>query len=186
MIGAILKGFKHDLKDIIRWILPAVAAGWFITTFLIANSIVPSGSMESTIMTGSRLVGSRLAYKLGDLPERGDIIIFKYPDNERIYFVKRLIGLPGDVIEVMPEDKKEDGTGYVKVNGERLNEPYLNEKMLVDKYQKFEVPEKSYFFMGDNRNHSNDARYWEHTYVNENKLAAKVLFQYWKGFKKIT
>ena len=55
--------------------------------------------------------------------------------------------------------------------------------MEVTEYLKFNVPEKSYFFLGDNRNHSNDARYWDTTYVAEEKLVAKVLFQYWKGFK---
>ena len=179
-----LKGLKKDILDMIRWMAPAILVGWLITTFLIANSIVPSGSMENTIMTGSRLIGNRLAYKFGDLPKQGDIIIFRFPDNEKIYFVKRLIGLPGDVVEIVP-DKNEEGFGYVKVNGERINEPYLSEKMLVKEYEKFVVPNKAYFFMGDNRNHSNDARYWNHTYVYQDKLVAKVLYQYFKGFKKI-
>jgi len=179
-----LSGLKKDMIDMIKLFLPAIVVAWFITTFIIANAIVPSGSMESTIMTGSRLVGNRLAYKFGNLPERGDIIIFKNPDNEKIYFVKRLIGIPGDVVEIIPNEN-EDGYGYVKINGERINEPYLNEQMIVDQYQKFEIPEKSYFFMGDNRNHSNDARYWDHTFVKEDKLVAKVLFQYWKGLKKL-
>lgn len=174
-----LKGFKKDLIDMIKLFLPAIMIAWVITTFFIANAVVPSGSMEQTIMTGSRVIGNRLAYSFNKEPERGDIIIFKYPDNEDLYFVKRLIGLPGDIVEIVPGEE----SGYVKVNGERINEPYLNEAMLVEKYQKFEVPEDSYFFLGDNRNHSNDARYWENKYVKRNKLVAKVIFQYWKGFK---
>ena len=168
--------------DMIELFLPAMLFAWFITTFIIANAVVPSGSMESTIMTGSRIVGNRLAYAFENEPKRGEVVIFKYPDTENVYFVKRLIGVPGDTIEIIPN---EDGTGYVSVNGERIDEPYLNEPMIVAEYQKYEVPEDSYFFMGDNRNHSNDARYWNTTYVTEDQLVAKVLFQYWKGFKKI-
>ncbi len=177
-----LKEFKKDLIDMAKLFLPAIIIAWLITTYLIANAVVPSGSMETTIMTNSRLIGNRLAYKFGEKPERGDIIIFRYPDDESLYFVKRLIGLPGDTVEIIPNDS-DDGYGYVKINGERVNEPYLNEQMEVTEYLKFNVPEKSYFFLGDNRNHSNDARYWDTTYVAEEKLVAKVLFQYWKGFK---
>ena len=173
-----LKGFKKDLIDMIKLFLPAIMIAWVITTFFIACSCSVRFN-GTTIMTGSRVIGNRLAYSFNKEPERGDIIIFKYPDNEDLYFVKRLIGLPGDIVEIVPVEE----SGYVKVNGERINEPYLNEAMLVEKYQKFEVPEDSYFFLGDNRNHSNDARYWENKYVKRNKLVAKVIFQYWKGFK---
>lgn len=180
-----LNGFKKDFIELLKTIVPAILIAWFITTFLIANALVPSGSMENTIMTGSKLIGNRLAYKFGTLPERGDIIIFRYPDDENTYFVKRLIGKPGDTIEIVPNGNA-DGYGYVKVNGERINEPYLSEQMQVSEYIKYEVPDESYFFMGDNRNHSNDARYWENTFVKEDKLIAKVVFQYWKGFKKLS
>lgn len=180
-----LNGFKKDFIELLKTIVPAILIAWFITTFLIANALVPSGSMENTIMTGSKLIGNRLAYKFGTLPERGDIIIFRYPDDESTYFVKRLIGKPGDTVEIVPNGNA-DGYGYVKVNGERINEPYLSEQMQVSEYVKYEVPDESYFFMGDNRNHSNDARYWENTFVKEDKLIAKVMFQYWKGFKKLS
>ena len=135
-------------------------------------------------MTGSRLIGSRLAYSFGEMPNRGEIIIFEYPDNPDVYYVKRLIGMPGDKVEIVMDDEN-TGFGYVKINGEKLEEPYLKEPMEVTSNRTFEVPEGSYFFMGDNRNHSNDARYWENTYVKEDALVAKVLFQYWKGFKKL-
>lgn len=156
---------------------------WALTTFLIANAVVPSGSMEPTIMTGSRLIGNRLSY-LGSDPKRGDIIIFRYPDDPRIYFIKRLIGVPGDKVEIVPNENG-DGYGYVKINGERLEEPYLAEPMAVGEYLAYDVPEDSYFFLGDNRNHSKDARYWGTTFVTRKQLVAKAVFQYWKGFKKL-
>ena len=179
-----LKGFKSDLIDMAQMFLPAIFIAWFLTTFIMANSIVPSSSMESTIMTGSRLIGSRLAYSFGEMPQRGEIIIFEFPDNPDVYYVKRLIGMPGDKVEIV-EDENDPGFGYVMINGEKYEEPYLNGKMEVTSNQVFEVPEGSYFFMGDNRNRSHDARYWENTYVKEDALVAKVLFQYWKGFKKL-
>lgn len=179
-----LKGFKKDAKEFLKVFIPAFLFAWIITTFFIANAYVPTGSMIPTIMPESRLIGNRLAYKFGEEPKRGDVIIFIYPDDGKTYFVKRLIGEPGDVVEIIPNES-DDGYGYVRVNGERLNEPYLNEPMEVDSYQKFEVPEDKYFFMGDNRNNSNDARYWENTYVDEDKIVAKVLFQYWNKFKTI-
>lgn len=179
----LLKGFEQDIIDIIKVFGPSFLVVWLLTTFIIANSYIPSGSMESTIMTGSRVMGNRLAYKFGTEPQRGEIIIFRYPDNPKVYFVKRLIGLPGDTVEIK-KNASDPGYGSVYINGELLEESYLNEKMEVPEEMSFEVPEDSYFFLGDNRNYSNDARYWEHTYVKKDALVAKVIFQYWKGFKK--
>ena len=96
----LLKGFQQDIIDIIKVFGPSFLVVWLLTTFIIANSYIPSGSMESTIMTGSRVMGNRLAYKFGSEPQRGEIIIFRYPDNPKVYFVKRLIGLPGDTVEI--------------------------------------------------------------------------------------
>jgi signal peptidase I len=180
-ITEMLNKILCEIFELVKTVVLAVILAWLITTFVIANSVIPTGSMESTIMTGSRVVGNRLAYKFAD-PEFGDIIIFKNPNDESVYFVKRLIGLPGDTIEIVRENE-ETGEGYVLRNGERLDEDYINGVMFVMYNQKFEVPEDCYFFLGDNRNFSNDARYWENTYVHKNKLVAKVLFQYWKGFK---
>ena len=85
------------IREIWSWVsILAIAAliAFVLNTFIIANSRVPSGSMENTIMTGDRLIGSRLSYKFSD-PKRGDIIIFRWPDDESIYFVKRIIGYAG-------------------------------------------------------------------------------------------
>jgi signal peptidase I len=173
---------KETMIEILSF-LPVIIFSWLLTTFVIANAVVPTGSMESTIMTGSRLIGNRLAYKGSD-PHRKDIVIFKAPDNESIFYVKRIIGLPGDTVEIIQTDS-ESKTGNVYINGHPIYEDYLNEPMIVEEYMKFEVPKDSYFCMGDNRNKSFDARYWENTFVKKDKITAKVLFQYWKGFKKL-
>ncbi len=165
-------------KELISWIQVFVTAALialFINHFIIANSQVPTGSMETTIMPGDRVIGSRLSYRFGD-PERGDIAIFIYPDDEamgiKTYYVKRIIGMPGDTVDIV------DGKVYLNGSGEPISEPYLSEPMEPEPPQHFEVPEDCYFMMGDNRNHSNDSRRWRNHFVKREKLVAKVLFQY--------
>lgn len=169
-------------KEIISWlqvIITAALIAFFVNGFLIANSRVPSASMENTIMTGDRVIGSRLSYRFFEEPERGDVIIFRWPDNEKILFVKRIIGLPGDIVEI------KEGRVYLNGSDEPLDEPYLREPMYNEPPMGFVVPDDAYFVMGDNRNESLDARYWKNTFVYRDKIIAKVLFRYWPGFRKI-
>ena len=161
-------------KEIFEWVKIIVSAAliaFVLNTFIIANSEVPSGSMENTIMTEDRVIGSRLSYRFED-PKRGDIAIFRFPDNEKIYYVKRIIGLPGETVDIV------DGKVYINGSDEPLDEPYIREPMIPEAPMHFEVPENSYFMMGDNRNYSMDARRWENTYVKREKIIAKVLFRY--------
>ena len=145
-------------------------------------SEVPTSSMETTIMAGDRVIGSRLSYKFG-APQRGDIAIFIYPDDEakgiKTYYVKRIIGMPGDTIDIV------DGKVYLNDSDTPLDEPYLHEPMEPEEPQHYEVPDGCYFMLGDNRNYSNDARRWMHKYVKRDKLVAKVLFQYFPKIQKL-
>jgi signal peptidase I len=164
------------VQEILSWVVPFVAAllvAVFLKNYIIINANVPSGSMENTIMTGDRLIGNRLAYLKSD-PERGDIIIFHYPDNEQEIYVKRVIALPGETVEVC------DGKIYIDGSETPLDEPYLKEEWTVatGPYE-FEVPEDSYLVMGDNRNDSWDARYWANKYVAKDKILGKAVFAYW-------
>ena len=141
-------------------------------------------------MTGDRMIGNRLAY-IKDGPDRGDIVIFKFPDDvnnpdvkKPRLFVKRVIGLPGETVEITEgkvyiynrQDGTEDGL---------YEEPYLREEWVNnnDGYT-FEIPDDSYLMMGDNRNLSNDARYWNDSYVSEDEILAEAKFVYWP-FKHI-
>ena len=174
------KSFKAEsiVREIFEWIgviVSAVVISLFINFCVLVNAKVPSASMENTIMTGDRLFGSRWSYAFAD-PERGDIVIFRYPDNEKILYIKRVIGLPGETVEIH--------NGAVYIDGEILEEQYLNEIMEGD-FGPYEVPEGEYFMMGDNRNNSADSRYWEHTYVEKSKIIGKALFKYYPGFKVI-
>lgn len=170
-------------QEILSWILiiiVAAAIAFVLNNFIIANSKVPSGSMENTIMTGDRVIGSRLTYHFSD-PKRGDIAIFHFPDDPtgKIYYVKRIIGLPGDTIDIV------DGKVYLNGSKTPLDEPYIQEEMEAEPPAHYEVPENSYFMMGDNRNHSADARRWTNTYVSRDKIIAKVLFRYFPSIGKI-
>ena len=164
-------GWKQEVWEWFKIIISAAAIAFFLNTCIIANSEVPSGSMENTIMSHSRVIGSRLSY-IKDDPERGDIVIFRYPDNEKVYYVKRVIGLPGETVEV------KDGKVYINGSDTPLDEPYLPEPM-EGSYGPYEVPEGCYFMMGDNRNNSLDARFWDNKFVAKNKIVAKVLFCYY-------
>ena len=172
---------KKNLKEIFSWfyvIVFAAIIAFVLNTFIIANSKIPSASMENTIMTGDRVIGFRLSY-LFEEPKRGDIIIFKFPDNERKYYIKRIIGEPGDIIDI------KESQVYLNNSETPLEEGYIKEPMKPQPDMHFEVPEGAYFCMGDNRNHSMDSRSWEHTYVYKEKIIAKAIFRYFPGFKMI-
>lgn len=160
-----------ELFSFLMSFVVAVAIAMLMQRFIIINANIPSGSMENTIMTGDRVIGNRLAYLFGS-PERGDIVIFKYPDDERQLFVKRVIGMPGETVVI--EDAK------VYIDGVLLEEDYLKDAWVVDAGPyTYVVPEDSYFVMGDNRNNSKDSRYWRNAYVQKEQLLGEAVFCYW-------
>ena len=165
------------LKEIFDWvavIVIAVLVSFVLHTFVIVNATVPTSSMENTIMAGDRVIGSRLYYTRHD-PERGDIIMFDYPDDPSILYIKRVIGLPGDHIEITG--------GVVYLNGEPLDEPYLN-VVTEGEWGPYDVPPGCYFMMGDNRNDSADSRYWQNTYLTRDGIVGKAVLKDWRGFER--
>lgn len=156
---------------------------WFIYIFVLVITIlicrcilffgvVPSGSMLPTIQEGDIIVGNRLAK---DNIERYDVIIFQYPDDPSKIFVKRVIGLPGEIIEI------QNGTVYA--DGDKLKDDFVKERSLDS--GRYIVPQGSYFVMGDNRNGSNDSRFWENKYVGDDMVYAKVYCVLWRDFRLI-
>ena len=165
-------------KEVISWIKTialALALAFCINTFIIVNATVPTGSMENTIMPNDRIVALRVKYWF-DSPERGDIVVFKYPDDESVLYVKRVIGLPGETVEII------DGRVYIDGSDEPLPDEYVKETPYGD-FGPYEVPEGCYFMMGDNRNESLDSRYWQNTYVEEDKILGKVYLKYYPGIE---
>lgn len=150
-------------------------AAFFLWRFILLNAQVPTGSMENTIMAETRIMGLRCAYWFSE-PERGDIVVFYAPDSPDTLYVKRVIGLPGETVEIR--------NGQTYIDGVPLQEDYLPEPM-KGSGGPYVVPEGAYFMMGDNRNHSADARYWDNKFVYEDDIVGKAYFSYWPRLKWI-
>lgn len=160
-------------KEIISWILVLVVAfvlAKLITTFVFEKVTTPTGSMETTIMIDDRMLMNKLAYLFSG-PKRGDIVVFNHPDGTGERLLKRVIGLPNDVLEIKD--------GHVFINGSELKEDYVHGQY-TDSYgiEKYVIPENCYFMMGDNRNNSEDARSWENHFVNRKDIIGKVFLRY--------
>lgn len=164
-----------ELWEYIKMIIFVVVVVLIVNNFLLINARVPSESMEKTIMTGDRFFGNRLVYLFDD-PERFDIVVFKYPDDESQLFVKRVIGLPGETVEI------KDGKVYINGSETPLDDSFTPETPTGD-YGPYVVPEGSYFMLGDNRNHSGDSRFWKQPYVEKEKIVGKAIFRYFPGVK---
>lgn len=158
-------------------VLFGVIVALILTQVMFFHAQVPSGSMETTILTGDRIVGNRMVYWFQQ-PTHGEIIIF-WSEEYNEFMVKRVIGCPGDTVEI-----REDGV-------------YVNEQLISDTYTQgitvplhegentWQVPEDSYFVMGDNRQNSADSRYWDQTYVPRSEIYARYMFRYslgWNGW----
>ena len=180
---------KSVFREYVEAIVIAGLLALFIRTFVVQAFKIPSGSMEDTLLIGDHILVNKFLYgtdipftKIKILPVReprqGDIIVFKYPGDETKDFIKRVIGTPGDVLEVI--NKK------VYINGEPIDEPYTvykDEEVLPrnlqsrDNFGPVKVPAGKYFMMGDNRDKSHDSRFWG--FVDEDKILGKALFIYW-------
>lgn len=158
---------KSEVREIIESLAIAVLIVTFITVFVGRFCRVKGRSMEPTLHTDEWLWTDKIAYTF-NAPKRGDVVVLKYHDTHAKY-VKRVIGLPGDSVEVRNK--------AVYVNGARLKEPYINEAPLYDS-KLAEVPVDSFFVMGDNRNVSDDSR-GSVGFVPREKLEGRVIVRLW-------
>ena len=170
-----MKRFWEELWEYVKMILIVVVVVLIVNNFLLINAKIPSESMEDTIMTGDRIFGNRLAYLFSD-PQRYDIVIFKYPDDETQLYIKRVIGLPGETVEIR------DGKVYIDGSETPLDDSFTPETP-VGNYGPYTVPEGCYFMLGDNRNYSKDSRFWQNPYVEKEKILGKAVMKYFPGFK---
>lgn len=142
-----------------------------VLLFLGINSVsarirVDGFSMEPTLHNGEFVIVNKLAYKLGE-PQRGDVIVFRFPRDPQQEYIKRIIGLPGDYVKIKG--------GMVYVNGEPIPEPYIAAE---PRYQnEWHVPEGSLFVLGDNRNNSSDSHNWGPVPIEY--VIGKAVFVYW-------
>ncbi len=150
-------------REVISW-LWVIAAFMFIEGTLVQARVIPSGSMENTVLIGDHLIVSRIGYDAGvpftdwhvplwRKPKRQQVIVFRPPIPGAPDYIKRAIGMPGDTLEIRQ--------GVVWINGRPLKEPYRHAPPNpTDNYGPVTVPADSYFVMGDNRENSYDSRYW--------------------------
>lgn len=180
---------KSKLQEYIEAIILAILIAFFIRTFVIQAYKIPSGSMKPTLQIGDHILVTKFNYGVKlplirstvipvGAPKRGDIVVFIYPEDRSKDFIKRLIGLPGDVIEV--RDKK------ILVNGLPWNDAYgVNVDNLIipgsvqprDNFGPVTVPEGSLFVMGDNHDESYDSRFWGFVPIKD--VLGKALIIYW-------
>lgn len=165
----------HKLKKTLReWgisLIIALALVYLIFNFIAQPVKVPTGSMEPTVMTNDLLIMEKVSRYFRDY-EFGDILVFYHdPDNlGGELYLKRLIGLPGDTIEVRD--------GQLLRNGQPVDEPYLNGLRINGEFGPVTVPEGHFFFMGDNRNLSHDSRRWVNPFVPIEEVKGRAFFRY--------
>lgn len=161
---------KHGmyLGEILESVAIAVILAVIIRFFLFQPFYIPSGSMEPTLKPGDRIIVNKLIYRYSQ-PERGDIMVFKYPRDPARDFIKRAVGLPEETVEI--KDSK------VYINDKKISQPFLEPGLQFGSFGPVEVPGGSYFMMGDNRNNSEDSRIWG-TLPGEN-IVGKAMFIYW-------
>ena len=158
--------FKALVFDILETLLLTIIIYAVLSTF-IGRFTVLSISMEPTLYQGQYLLINKQGHKIWPL-QRGDIIVFKYPNNPEKYYIKRLIGLPGEKIELRG--------GKLYVNGELTPEPWIA-GLKWSSSGSWKLDNDQYFVMGDNRNNSSDSRSWGA--VGKEYIIGKALFRYW-------
>lgn len=175
----------RTVMDFLLVIGAGIVIAYLLCTYVIISAEVPTGSMIPTINRGDKLIGLRLSYVFSD-PKRGESAIFKCPEPGANYdglFVKRVIGLPGETVTI---DKGEVWITTVEGEKFKLDEDYLRETPYPDRSENnavYVLGDNEYFVMGDNRNGSHDSRFFGA--VTRDRMVAKVLFKYYKGFEVI-
>lgn len=182
---------KSVAREYFESIVIAVIMALFIRTFVVQAFKIPTGSMEPNLLIGDHLLVNKFVFSPGGaeravLPtrdiRRGDVVVFKYPEDTERDFIKRVIGLPGDTVELKNH--------RLHINSTPLDEPYAHYLPrpgdsladafpgdVRDNYGPVTVPPDAYFMMGDNRDNSQDSRYWG--FLPRGYVKGRALFIYW-------
>jgi signal peptidase I len=183
---------KSTVREYFESIVIAVILALFVRTWVVQAFKIPTGSMENNLLIGDHLLVNKFvfgpttgAFERGVLPmrepRRGDVLVFKYPDEPDRDFIKRVIGLPGETLELRAKK--------IYINGRPLDEPYVHflepahdaqeitSFDVRERYGPVTVPEGQYFVMGDNRDNSQDSRYWG--FLPRSYIKGRALMIYW-------
>ncbi len=187
---------KSILREYFESLVVAIALALFIRTFVVQAFKIPTGSMEHNLLVGDQLLVNKVAYSpsLGALEDavlgkrviaRGHVVVFKFPEDPSRDFIKRVIGLPGETVEVRGKE--------VRIDGRLLDEPYvhftepqvhpgdlalgLRRGLIRDDWGPSRVPAGQLFVMGDNRDNSRDSRYWGFLPIDQ--VRGRALMVYW-------
>jgi signal peptidase I len=160
--------------DFLETIVVSLAIFAVVYIFLFQPHQVDGQSMVPNFHNGEYILTDKISYRF-HTPKRGDVVVFHSPQDERVDFIKRIIGVPGDTIKLTG--------GYIYLNGQKLEEKYVNDpgQILAGRFLRegveVEVPLGQYFVMGDNRNHSSDSREWG--LLSLNGIVGRAFFRYW-------
>ena len=165
------------VRELLGWvvyILIVVCATYLIVTYVGQRTKVSGDSMLNTLHDEDNLIVDKISYRFRE-PKRYEIIVFPYRYAEDTYYIKRIIGLPGETVQIV--------NGYVYINGEKLNENYGREVIREDRYglaaEPVELGEDEYFVLGDNRNHSSDSRESSVGVLHRNELIGRAWVRIW-------
>jgi signal peptidase I len=185
-------GPKSTLREYFESILVAVVLALFVRTFVFQAFKIPTGSMKPNLLVGDHLLVNKFAFapvafdgERAVLPmravRRGDVLVFKFPEEPERDFIKRVVGLPGDTVELRNQTVSVNGTALVEPYAHYLFPPASEDSAdgqdLRRKYGPVTVPPDHYFMMGDNRDDSQDSRYWG--FLPAHYVKGRALFIYW-------
>lgn len=157
------------------YLLGVLCLTWLVITFVGQRTEVDGSSMEPTLTNGDNLIVDKLSYRFRD-PQRFDIIVFPYKHKEKTYYIKRIIGLPGETVQI-------DEKGDIYINGEILSESYGREIIKAENIGLAAEPivlgEDEYFVMGDNRNNSTDSRYPQVGNIKREDIIGRAWVRIW-------
>ncbi len=168
---------EKDLRELLGWvvyILIVVCATYLIVTYVGQRTKVSGDSMLNTLHDGDNLIVDKISYRFRE-PERYEIVVFPYRYQEDTYYIKRIIGLPGETVQIID--------GYVYIEGEQLDESYGREIIEEDRYglaaEPIELGEDEYFVLGDNRNHSADSRETKVGVLHRDEFIGRAWVRIW-------
>ena len=201
---------NNKLVENLKSFAVALILALIIRTFLVQSFHIPSGSMIPSLLVGDFILVDKVTYHLRE-PDRGDVVVFHFPLNEDVYYIKRIVGVPGDKLQIIdgkvyingkPCEYKPAGSYVYYEKGEKYEGKLFYEflprkeggekKHLIlktgirgDNTEVIVVPEGKYFMMGDNRNNSYDSRFWG--FVDRDKIVgiARIIFFSWDGEKHL-